>query len=47
VFAAGIVIECDGYFIRKGSKDTIQAKIVVPVDSDKRIQFKKLQWKVK
>jgi hypothetical protein len=46
LFAAGLKIECEGYFIRKGSKDTIPAKIVVPVDSDKRIQFKKLQWKV-
>jgi hypothetical protein len=44
--AAGLVVECEGYFIRKGSKDTIHSKIIVPIDADKRIQFKKLQWKV-
>jgi len=46
LLAAGLTIECEGYFIRKGAKDSVYAKIIVPVDADKRIQFKKLQWKV-
>lgn len=47
VYMYAQVAECDGYFIRKNSKDTIKALIVVPIDDAGKIEYRELQWKIK
>jgi hypothetical protein len=36
---------CKGYFIRQNAKDTVFSTVMVPV-KDKKVEWKKLQWKV-
>jgi hypothetical protein len=38
-------LACSGYFLRNQSKDTVATSIMVPM-KDKRIEFRKLQWRV-
>lgn len=44
--AATGLVECEGYFIRKGSRDTVHSIVVVPINASKKIIFEKLQWKI-